>query len=184
MELYYQATGSKAATVALMIAFALCMFGAACANITSSSRLMWAASRDNCYPFSKYWKQIHTRWNMPFNVVCLTGTFTTVSTQSRRSTNINPIIVIRLDLSWFIDRLCFHGGSMYRFYDNLMYHSSGNCGMARTGKRPSKTFFRPWRVGTANKYHLMHMGRYHRYSLLFSHRNSSHKEQHELDKVF
>ncbi|KIW11193.1 hypothetical protein PV08_10493 [Exophiala spinifera] len=74
MELYYQATGSKAATVVLMSAFAVCMFGAACANITSSSRQMWAASRDNCYPFSKYWKQIHPKWHMPRNVVCLTGT--------------------------------------------------------------------------------------------------------------
>ncbi|KAK5559199.1 hypothetical protein LTR46_002241 [Exophiala xenobiotica] len=74
MGLYFQATGSKAATVVLMSAFAICMFGAACANITSSSRQMWAASRDNCYPFSRYWKQIHPKWHMPFNVVCLTGT--------------------------------------------------------------------------------------------------------------
>ncbi|EXJ80647.1 hypothetical protein A1O3_06931 [Capronia epimyces CBS 606.96] len=76
MELYLQATGSKAATVALMSAFAICMFGAACANITSSSRQMWAASRDNCFPFSKYWSQLHPRRQMPLNVVCVTGTLT------------------------------------------------------------------------------------------------------------
>lgn len=78
MELYYQATGSKVATVSLMSAFAFCMFACACANITSSSRQLWAASRDDCYPLSRYWKQIHPKWNMPLYAVCLTGTLTSV----------------------------------------------------------------------------------------------------------
>lgn len=78
IEVYYQATGSKAGTSVLMVAFAICFFGCATANITSSSRQMWAASRDNCFPFSRYWKQVHPRWQMPMNAACLSGTLVTV----------------------------------------------------------------------------------------------------------
>ncbi|KIX04567.1 uncharacterized protein Z518_05437 [Rhinocladiella mackenziei CBS 650.93] len=78
IEVYYQATGSKAGTSVLMVAFAICFFGCATANITSSSRQMWAASRDNCFPFSRYWKQVHPRWQMPVNAACLSGTLVTL----------------------------------------------------------------------------------------------------------
>lgn len=81
IEVYYQATGSKAGTSVLMTAFAICFFGCATANITSSSRQMWAASRDNCFPLSKYWKQVHPRWQMPVNAACLSGTLVSVGTQ-------------------------------------------------------------------------------------------------------
>ncbi|KIW10678.1 hypothetical protein PV08_11642 [Exophiala spinifera] len=78
IEVYYQATGSKAGTTILMLAFALCFFGCATANITSSSRQMWSASRDNCFPLSRYWKQVHPRWQMPLNAACLSGTLVTL----------------------------------------------------------------------------------------------------------
>ncbi|EXJ58334.1 hypothetical protein A1O7_05759 [Cladophialophora yegresii CBS 114405] len=78
IEVYYQATGSKAGTTILMVAFAICFFGCATASATSASRQMWSASRDNCFPFAKYWKQIHPRWQMPVNAVCLEGTFVTL----------------------------------------------------------------------------------------------------------
>ena len=79
IELYYQATGSKAATVVLLTAFAFCLFGSAVANITGSSRQIWAASRDQCYPLSKWWTKVDPRSNMPLNAACLTGAFVTVS---------------------------------------------------------------------------------------------------------
>ncbi|KAJ5175040.1 uncharacterized protein N7482_000917 [Penicillium canariense] len=78
IEAYYQATSSKTATVVLMAGFALCLFGAACANITSSSRQLWSASRNNCFPLSRWWKQIHPQFNMPLNAACASGTFVTL----------------------------------------------------------------------------------------------------------
>ncbi|MBV36906.1 MAG: hypothetical protein CMP47_15870 [Rickettsiales bacterium] len=78
IEVYYQATGSKAGTSILMVAFAICFFGCATANITSSSRQMWSASRDDCFPLSRYWKQVHPRWEMPFNAACLSGVLVTL----------------------------------------------------------------------------------------------------------
>ena len=79
IEVYYQATGSKAGTVVLMLGFALCFFACAAANITSSSRQMWSASRDNCFPLSRIWKQVHPRFQMPVNAACLAGTLVSVS---------------------------------------------------------------------------------------------------------
>lgn len=110
VEAYYQATGSKAGTVVLMAGFALCFFGCACANITSSSRQMWSASRDNCFPLSRWWKQVHPRFNMPFNAACASGTFVTVSRVPvlRR----RPLILIsalRSDLPGLLCRFLIHG---------------------------------------------------------------------------
>jgi choline transport protein len=79
IEVYYQATGSKAGTSVLMVAFAICFFGCATASVTSASRQMWSASRDDCFPLAKYWKQVHPRWQMPVNAACLEGTLVSVS---------------------------------------------------------------------------------------------------------
>ena len=87
IELYYQATGNKAATIILVAAFAFCIFGSAVANITGSSRQIWAASRDNCYPLSKWWAIVHPGYGMPLNAACLTGAFVTV----RRCTCHHPM---------------------------------------------------------------------------------------------
>ncbi|ETS79646.1 hypothetical protein PFICI_09499 [Pestalotiopsis fici W106-1] len=78
IEIYYQATASKFLTALLLAAFALCLFGCAVANITGSSRQIWAASRDNCYPWSVGLSQIHRKYQMPRNAACLTGAFTTL----------------------------------------------------------------------------------------------------------
>lgn len=78
VEIYLQATGSDFATVLLLAAFAICLFGCAVANITGSSRQIWAASRDNCYPLSTWLAEIHSKHQMPMNAACLTAIFTTV----------------------------------------------------------------------------------------------------------
>lgn len=78
IEVYYQATQHKAATVVLLVGFAFCLFGSAVANVTGSSRQIWAASRDNCYPMSRWWKVIHPRCQMPLNAACLSAVFVTV----------------------------------------------------------------------------------------------------------
>ncbi|KAE8421593.1 amino acid/polyamine transporter I [Aspergillus pseudocaelatus] len=78
IEIYYQATGSKALTIILLAAFAFCLFGCAVANITGSSRQIWAASRDNCYPLSTWWSRIHPQFQMPVNAAVLSAIFTTL----------------------------------------------------------------------------------------------------------
>jgi len=79
IEIYYQATGSAFTTALLLAAFAVCLFGYAVANITGSSRQIWAASRDSCYPMSAWLAEIHPRYKMPVNAVYMTAIFTTVS---------------------------------------------------------------------------------------------------------
>ncbi|THC95301.1 hypothetical protein EYZ11_005211 [Aspergillus tanneri] len=79
IEIYYQATGNNGLTILLLAAFTICLFGCAVANITGSSRQIWAASRDNCYPQSTRLAKIHPELQMPVNAACLSGMFTTVS---------------------------------------------------------------------------------------------------------
>ncbi|CAH0049931.1 unnamed protein product [Clonostachys solani] len=76
LEIYHQATGSRLVTSLLLGAFALCLFGCAAANITGSSRQIWAASRDNCHPMSAWLAVIHPRHQMPANAVFATVMFT------------------------------------------------------------------------------------------------------------
>ncbi|KAI1622209.1 amino acid transporter [Exophiala viscosa] len=76
IEIYYQATGSKAATIALLAAFAFCLFGCATANIAGSSRQIWAASRDNAFPGSRWWSQVSPRFQMPLNAAVLSAMVT------------------------------------------------------------------------------------------------------------
>ncbi|OQU95641.1 hypothetical protein CLAIMM_01823 [Cladophialophora immunda] len=73
IEIFYQATGSKAATIVLLAAFAFCMLGCATANVAGSSRQIWAASRDNTFPGSLWWSQVSPRFQMPLNVAVLSG---------------------------------------------------------------------------------------------------------------
>ncbi|KAI0813721.1 amino acid/polyamine transporter I [Xylaria sp. FL0064] len=77
LEIYYQATRSKPITLVLLAAFAICLFGCAVANIAGSSRQIWAASRDDCYPLSDWLAKIDTKWQMPLNAALLSATFTT-----------------------------------------------------------------------------------------------------------
>jgi amino acid transporter len=52
-ELIYQATGSRAGTVVLSCALAMCFVNGTNGCITSGSRLLWAMARDNGSPCSK-----------------------------------------------------------------------------------------------------------------------------------
>ena len=71
LQVYYQATGSRAATnffvsiitVLAMIAFFNCF--------ASTSRLVWAFSRDNGLPFSPTFAKVHPRFKLPVNALIL-----------------------------------------------------------------------------------------------------------------
>lgn len=140
VEVYYQATGSKAGTTVLMLGFALCFFGCAAANITSSSRQMWAASRDDCFPLSRIWRQVHPRFNMPFNAAILSGTLVSVSSlMLDKRLHICPCNIadysypaIWADLHWFFGCLLVHGRRLYRLHDHFVCHSARHSGLSRT----------------------------------------------------
>jgi hypothetical protein len=188
MGLYFQATGSKAATVVLMSAFAICMFGAACANITSSSRQMWAASRDNCYPFSRYWKQIHPKWHMPFNVVCLTGTLVSVSLNPLSTLLLVGLTAIRCiviwpDIPWLLYRVLLDGRRMHCLHDYIVCHSTGHPSLERARQDITGTALQFGSMGAASEHHILHMGCLHRCSFLLPFRHACHEKQHELDQV-
>ncbi|CAG9952963.1 unnamed protein product [Clonostachys rosea f. rosea IK726] len=75
IQLYHQATGSRTITFGLMVAFTVCFFACAVAIITGSSRTLWSAARDDCFPRSDLWKQISPRFEMPMNAVLLQACF-------------------------------------------------------------------------------------------------------------
>lgn len=79
IEIYYQATGSKSVSTALLAVFAFSLFGCACGNVTSSSRQIWSVALDDCLPLSVFWKRIHAQWQMPANAAFLTGIVVSVS---------------------------------------------------------------------------------------------------------
>lgn len=74
LEIYYQATRSKAGSTVLMACFAYCFFGCAMANGTTSSRTMWAISRDGAMPYSSIWCKVNKRYKMPVNALLLSCT--------------------------------------------------------------------------------------------------------------
>ena len=78
IQLYYQATDSRVITVLLMVAFAVCFFACVVAIITGSSRALWSAARDECFPRSDLWKQISPRFGMPLNAVIIQAAFSIV----------------------------------------------------------------------------------------------------------
>jgi choline transport protein len=78
IQLYHQATGSRTITFGLMVAFTVCFFACAVAIITGSSRTLWSAARDDCFPRSDLWKQISPRFEMPMNAVLLQACFSVV----------------------------------------------------------------------------------------------------------
>lgn len=78
IQLYHQATESKTAALALMIAFTICFFACAVANVTGASRQVWSGARDECFPRSDLWKQISSTYQMPLKAALLQGAFATV----------------------------------------------------------------------------------------------------------
>ncbi|KAF2786422.1 amino acid transporter [Melanomma pulvis-pyrius CBS 109.77] len=74
IQVYYQATGSKAATNLFVIMIAIIIFIAFFNVFASVSRLLWAFSRDNGLPFSHVFAKVHPTLRMPINSLILIGT--------------------------------------------------------------------------------------------------------------
>ncbi|KAK4916430.1 hypothetical protein LTR49_015528 [Elasticomyces elasticus] len=74
VETVYQATGSKAGTVFLVMCIYL-IIGASQFNILASvSRLAWAFAKDGGLPFSEHFSKVHPTLRIPINAVALTST--------------------------------------------------------------------------------------------------------------
>ncbi|KAF2115737.1 amino acid permease-domain-containing protein [Lophiotrema nucula] len=78
LEIYYQGTGNKAAASVLLAVFAFCFFGCLVANATTSSRTLWAVSRDGVMCYSHLWMRVHPVFRMPANAMVLSGTCITI----------------------------------------------------------------------------------------------------------
>jgi choline transport protein len=70
IEVYYQATGSRAATNLFVFMFIFIIFVSFFNVFASVSRLVWAFSRDDGIPFSEIFVRVHTKLKMPINALC------------------------------------------------------------------------------------------------------------------
>ena len=61
MDIFYQATESKAAALGLEILILLTAFGCNIGCHTWSARICWSFARDNGLPLSKYWAKVNTK---------------------------------------------------------------------------------------------------------------------------
>ncbi|CAK9440442.1 uncharacterized protein LODBEIA_P45420 [Lodderomyces beijingensis] len=61
MDIFYQATNSKAAAIGLEVLVILTAFTCNMGCHTWQARICWSFSRDNGLPFSKYWSKVNTR---------------------------------------------------------------------------------------------------------------------------
>ncbi|RGP78836.1 hypothetical protein FLONG3_3035 [Fusarium longipes] len=77
-EIYFQGTGSKTGATVLMTLFAFCFFANLVANATTSSRTLWAVSRDGALPYSQFWASVHPRFEVPVNALLLSAVFITL----------------------------------------------------------------------------------------------------------
>lgn len=74
IEVYYQATGSRAATNLFVFMFIFIIFVSFFNVFASVSRLAWAFSRDDGLPFSHFFAKVHPKFRMPINALCLVAT--------------------------------------------------------------------------------------------------------------
>ncbi|KAF1846141.1 amino acid transporter [Cucurbitaria berberidis CBS 394.84] len=71
IQVYYQATGSRAATNLFVVMLLFIIFVSFFNVFASVSRLVWAFSRDDGLPFARVFASVHPRFKMPVNALCL-----------------------------------------------------------------------------------------------------------------
>ena len=69
VEILYNATQSKRATLALVSIIFVLLVACAVNNITSSSRQLWSFARDGGLPFSSWLAYIRPGWDIPINAM-------------------------------------------------------------------------------------------------------------------
>jgi amino acid transporter len=73
MEVYYQATGSKAATNLFVFMLIYIIFASFFNVLASVSRLIWAFSRDGGLPRSSTFAKVHPKLRVPVNALCFSA---------------------------------------------------------------------------------------------------------------
>ncbi|KAI9043603.1 amino acid transporter [Aspergillus affinis] len=75
LEVFYQATGSKAVATFMQSYLTLLYYSCVPSQWITSSRIAWAFSRDNGLPFSNYWKHIDPVRKIPVRTTLLAAGF-------------------------------------------------------------------------------------------------------------
>jgi choline transport protein len=75
IEVYYQATGSRAATNVFVFMFIFIILVSFFNVFASVSRLVWAFSRDDGLPFSRLFVRVHPKLKIPINALCFVAVF-------------------------------------------------------------------------------------------------------------
>ncbi|KAI5962875.1 hypothetical protein CANMA_003650 [Candida margitis] len=111
MDIFYQATNSKAAAIGLEVLILLTAIGCNIGCHTWSARICWSFSRDNGLPLSKYWARVNTKTGTVVNAHIMScfwvGVIGCIYLGS--STAFNSILVscvVFLLLSYMIPTLC------------------------------------------------------------------------------
>jgi len=73
LEVYYQATKSKPASIILTLLPVIIIFFSLFNAFASVSRLVWQFSRDNGLPFSSFFAYVHPTLRLPVNALALVG---------------------------------------------------------------------------------------------------------------
>lgn len=73
--MYFQAAGTKTGGTAITIWFLLIWLSTSVSGILTTSRLVWAFSRDNGLPYSHIFAKVHPKFEAPINSTIATGAF-------------------------------------------------------------------------------------------------------------
>ncbi|KAJ5380098.1 uncharacterized protein N7496_002526 [Penicillium cataractarum] len=126
LELFYQATGSKAAAATLQAYLTILYYTCVPSQWITSSRMTWAFSRDNGLPYSDYWSEIDSKRNIPIRATLLSAGFCVIygllyiaSTQAFNS--IINTAVLMLNITYTVPQaiLAIRGRAMLppRYFD-------------------------------------------------------------------
>ncbi|KAE8440641.1 hypothetical protein EG329_007007 [Mollisiaceae sp. DMI_Dod_QoI] len=72
LQIFYNATGSKAGAICLLIFPLVCLLFATTSIMTTSSRMTYAFARDGGLPFSRIFAKVHPKLELPLNALYLT----------------------------------------------------------------------------------------------------------------
>ncbi|KPM44207.1 hypothetical protein AK830_g2371 [Neonectria ditissima] len=72
LQIFFDATDSKAGSVCLVMFPLICMVFTSTALMTTSARMTYAFARDRGLPFSRVWAKVHTGLDVPLNALLWT----------------------------------------------------------------------------------------------------------------
>ncbi len=126
---YYQATGSKAVTIVLMVFSQILYAGCLITSAITAGRLTWAFARDNGIPFSSYFDKVHPSKQIPVRatifacaIASIYGLIYIASTVA--FTSIQNLAILALNASYVIPQAIV----LYRGRERVLPERSFNLG--------------------------------------------------------